>query len=77
MAICMQIFLIALRQYKLDSSTNRTNNTTSQVGDKAGSRNSTAILSFVTGRITTYCDDNANQFAQEIVVSGKNIEITL
>lgn len=36
MAICMQIFIIALRQYKLDSSTNVTNNSTSQDGDKAG-----------------------------------------
>lgn len=77
MAICMQIFIIALRQYKLDSSTNRTNNSTSQDGDKAGSRNSTVVLSFVTGRIAKYCVDNANQFAQEIVVSCKNREITL
>lgn len=73
----MQIFIIAVRQYKLDSCTNRTNNSTSQDGDKAGSRNSGAFLSFVTGRIAKYCVDNANQFAQEIVVSCKNREITL
>lgn len=77
MAICMQIFIIALRQYKLDSSTNGTNNSTSQDGDKAGLRNTSAVLPFVTGRIAKYCVDNANQFAQEIVVSCNSGEITL